>query len=252
MTIYNCDCISGAKEYLSDNSVDLLICDPPFGIHEKSFDKQHYNRDGSKIIAGYKEAPSDYYKFSFDWISQAKRIMKDSASLYVFSGWSKSHIIARVLDELDLTVINKIIWHFNFGVYTKKKFVTSHYEIFYVAKKPKQVTFNRTCRFNPEKKDIYGKSVLYKDMSSVWEINKEYHAGQKKCRNKLPSDIIRKIISYSSNEDDVVCDFFLGNFTTAIMAKKLGRIPCGFEINANSFEDHINNLNRTSIERDIL
>ena len=42
-------------------------------------------------------------------------------------------------------------------------------------------------------------------------------------------------IQYSSNEDDVVCDFFLGNFTTAFVAKSLGRKFTGFEINSNSY-----------------
>jgi hypothetical protein len=41
--IYNMDCVSGAKQLIPDSSVDLVVCDPPFGINESTFDK-HYNR----------------------------------------------------------------------------------------------------------------------------------------------------------------------------------------------------------------
>ena len=43
-------------------------------------------------------------------------------------------------------------------------------------------------------------------------------------------ELIRKIILYSSDPGDVVGDFFLGNFTTAIEARLLGREPIGFEV----------------------
>ena len=31
---YNCDCVQGAKNYLRDNSIDLLICDPLLYTHD--------------------------------------------------------------------------------------------------------------------------------------------------------------------------------------------------------------------------
>jgi len=51
--IYNCDCIEGSKKHINDKSIDLIICDPPFGIEEKSFD-QHYHRKKDNIVDGYR------------------------------------------------------------------------------------------------------------------------------------------------------------------------------------------------------
>jgi len=236
--IFNEDCITGSQKYYHDNTIDLIICDPPFGINETSFGK-HYNRDESNVIDGYVEAPPDYYKFTYDWMFEAKRVLKDNGSMYIISGWTNSDIIGRVIRELNLHLINKIIWYFSFGVATKKKFVTSHYEIFYLSKfSNSKVTFNTYCRYpcrNVEDKN----SLLYNDLQSVWMINKEYHAGQVKNKNKLPEELIKKMIAYSSNENDVVCDFFLGNFTTAIAAKKMNRIPYGFELNSNAFDNNL-------------
>jgi site-specific DNA-methyltransferase (adenine-specific) len=60
--------------------------------------------------------------------------------------------------------------------------------------------------------------------------------------NKLPDDLIRKLILYSSDEDDVVGDFFMGNFTTAYIAIELDRKVVGFEINTESYDYHISKL----------
>lgn len=216
------DCITN---HLPDEIVDLGIYDPPFGIEEKSFDKKHYTRDESFVIDGYVEAPKDYYKFSKDWISEAVRILKPNGSMYIVSGWSKSDIIGRVIRESNLFLINKIIWNFSFAVYASRKYPTAHYEIFYVKKKKKaKPTFNTDCRFETTKEQ-------YADMRSVWRINKPNHPGKKKNKNKLPEELIKKMIQYSSNEGDVVCDFFMGNFTTKEVCNKLNRHSIGFEMN---------------------
>jgi site-specific DNA-methyltransferase (adenine-specific) len=248
--LYNCDCIECSKKYLEDGSIPLLVCDPPFGIEEVGFGK-HYNRDEEYAVDGYVEAPADYYGFTRDWVTEAFRILSPDGSMYIISGWTNADIIGSVLRELKIPVINKIIWRFNFGVFTKKKFVTSHYEIFYVCKNPKKRTFNTYCRYGFQaKKD--GKSLLYKDLESVWDINKEYQPKQKKNKNKLPEELVHKMILYSSNEGDKVCDFFLGNFTTAIVAKKLNRVPVGFELNKLAFDIGIGVLDSIVVGSDIV
>ena len=83
----------------------------------------------------------------------------------------------------------------------------------------------------------------YLDIEDVFIINKEYNPNEIKNKNKLPDALIEKLILYSSDIGDVVCDFFLGNFTTAIMSKKLGRKPIGFELNNESFNHWNNKLN---------
>lgn len=249
--IYNRDCILGARKYFEDESVDLICTDPPFGINESTFDK-HYKRSEDKVIKGYVEAPKDYHQFTYNWVSEAKRILKKNGSMYIVSGWTNSHIIANVLDELGLKVINKIIWHFNFGVATKKKFVTSHYDIFYVSKPGADVTFNSGCRYGSQEKTESGGSLQYKDMQSVWCINKEYQPGKEKNKNKLPEALVKKMILYSSNEGDVVFDFFLGNFTTAVCAKKLSRVPSGFELNQTGFHKFASELDKVEAGSDLL
>ena len=227
------DCIE--NNTIPDNSVELGIYDPPFGIQEKRF-RTHYNRNNNLVIDGYIEAPPDYYQFTKNWLMEAKRVLKPNGSMYIISGWSHSDIIGRAIRDIDLFLINKIIWRFPFGVYTKQKYVSSHYEIFFVKKsKNAKILFNRDCRFQFKKEQ-------YADMQSVWHINKEYHPGKKKNCNKLPEALVEKMIRYSSNEGDIVADFFMGNFTTLAVCKRLNRKFVGIELNPNAFvEGYIKN-----------
>ena len=243
INIYNEECIQGSTR-IKDESVDLIICDPPFGIDESSFQK-YYKRKQENIIQGYTEAPENYAEWTLEWITQAKRILKSNGSLYIVSGWTNLIHVLNACQKLDLKVINHITWKYNFGVNTTKKFVSSHYVIVYATKQKAKPTFNTFCRFGPQEKNNSGGSMLYQDLEDVFVINKEYLPNQKKNINKLPDELLRKLILYSSNKDDLVCDFFMGNFTTAYVAHKLGRNVTGFEINPEAYNMHINELKNT-------
>ena len=233
INIFNSDCIDSEKRIL-DNSVDLCICDPPFGLKETDFAK-HYNRDVKNVIAGYQEAPDNYAEWTYLWLSEAKRVLKPNGSMYVFMGHTNLRHLLNVAYDLEFNEINHLIWKYNFGVYTKRKYVTSHYHILYYSKSKKaKRIFNTNCRFGPQERNDQGRSLVYKDLEDVFSINKEYSPKQRKNQNKLPSEIIRKLILYSSNENDIICDFFMGNFTTAYNAIALGRNVCGYEINKES------------------
>lgn len=244
--IFNADCIAGALQHFPDKCIDLGIFDPPFGIKEGKFDRL-YNRKKENVIEGYVEAPSDYFDWTLQWMTQAKRVLKDNGSMYVVTGHTPLRAVLNAAHKLDLVMINHIIWRYNFGVHTKRKFVTSHYSILYLAKsRDAALTFNTYCRRTPAELDMDGHSLLEADLSSVWRINREFHRGKKKNCNKLPNELVRKMIQYSSNPGDTVCDFFLGNFTTALCARKLGREICGFELNPAAYEIGMQTLNETA------
>jgi len=160
LMFWNEDCISAAKKRLPDNSVDLMICDPPFGVN------------------------------------------------------------------------------------TSKKYVSSHYHILYYAKKGGKWTFNTFAFFSDSELGANGGKANYQDREDVWFINREYQLGQIKNKNQLPTALLQKIIMYSSNEHDMVCDFFLGSFSTAKVAVGLGRRACGFELNKAAFDYQINGIEK--------
>jgi site-specific DNA-methyltransferase (adenine-specific) len=244
LDFHNCDCIAGAKKYISDNSIDLMICDPPYGINGDKLDK-HYNRNESPVLDGYVEVPArEYAKFSLDWIKEAERVLKPGGSLYIVSGYTNLRHILNALADTELKEINHIIWKFNFGVHTTQKFISSHYHVLFYTKGGAKRTFNTYAVFNDNEKTKGGGSLNYLDREDVWAINREYKPKQIKNKNELPEALLKKIILYSSNPNDLVCDFFLGGFSTAKVATKLGRRTCGFELNKLSFEYNVKELEK--------
>jgi site-specific DNA-methyltransferase (adenine-specific) len=74
------------------------------------------------------------------------------------------------------------------------------------------------------------------DKEDVWVINREYWNGDKKTPTKLPAELIKKILMYSSKEKDVILDPFLGSGQVAVVSKMLNRQYIGFEIVKEYYE----------------
>jgi site-specific DNA-methyltransferase (adenine-specific) len=233
--IYNMDCIEGMK-YLPNNTIDLVITDPPFAIDFKA-KRNNYHRTASRVIEGYNEIPrEEYYNFTLKWMKEVFRVLKDSGSMYVFSGWNNLKDILIAIDELGFITVNHIIWKYQFGVVTKRKFVTSHYHCLYVCKNDEKRKFFPYSRYGKEEDDKDGGSLHYKDKEDVWIIKREYWTGDQKTPTKLPAELIKKILMYSSEEGDVVLDPFLGSGQVAVVSKMMKRQYIGFEIVKEYYE----------------
>jgi site-specific DNA-methyltransferase (adenine-specific) len=239
---YNGDCISGAKEHIPPNTIDLIITDPPYGINGDML-HQHYNRKEQFVVEGYVEVPeSEYGEFSYKWIQEAERILRPGGSIFIVSGYTNLYHILYALRQTKLKEINHIIWKYNFGVYTSRKFVSSHYHILYYEKPGGERTFNLESRYGTDEKLPDGSSLNYQDREDVWIINREYKPGQIKNKNELPLALLIKMLQYGSNEGDLVCDLFLGGFSTAKTAIGLNRKAIGFEISNQMFETRIKEI----------
>jgi site-specific DNA-methyltransferase (adenine-specific) len=195
-------------------SIDLVVTDPPFAIDFRA-QRLNYNRTGGNVLEGYAEiAPDDYGSFTSCWLREAYRVLSGSGSIYVFSGWNRLKDVLYGLDAAGFHTVNHIIWKYQFGVFTRKKYVTSHYHILFAVKNPRTYTFNKVEHY-PE---------------DVWVINREYWKGKKKTPTKLPGALIRKILMFSSNPGDIILDPFSGSGTVAVVSKEMGRHFLGFEL----------------------
>ncbi|HYB04185.1 MAG TPA: site-specific DNA-methyltransferase [Nitrososphaerales archaeon] len=210
--IHYSDNIEGMKK-LQDESIDCVIADPPFGL---SFTGKEsiYNRDRRFVRNGYREIKNDYEKFSETWIRELPRVMKKTATAWIFSGWTNLFDILNALKKTDLLLINHIIWRYQFGVFTDRKFVTSHYHLLFLAKS----------------RDYYFNKVMHYPLD-VWEINRTYRKGEVKNATKLPNEVVQRCVDFSTRPGDLVMDPFMGNGTTALVAKGSFRHYVGFELN---------------------
>ncbi|MFW9780092.1 MAG: DNA-methyltransferase [Candidatus Heimdallarchaeota archaeon] len=199
-----------------ERQFDLLIADPPFGI---KFNKSshEYGAEDYDLYAD-EFTPEEYYQFSQKWITACYHALKDTGSLYIISGWTNLLPILNALETTDFHMINHAIWQFSWGVYTKRRFVTSHYHILLLAKDETNYIFNY---FEPDNGD-----VLY------WP---EYNRGNDPDRIKghpcqLPLLLLEKLVLTSSSPGDLVGDVFSGSGGTILAARRTGRDVVGFEL----------------------
>ncbi len=201
-----------AKERL----FNLIIADPPFGI---SFNKSSHEY-GSEEYDLYEDnfTPESYFEFSKKWIQTCYASLTTNGSLYIISGWTNLQYILNAIKQSKFHVLNHVIWHFSWGVYTKRRYVTSHYHILLLVKNKKKYQFY--------KQKHYDEDVFY------WP---EYNRGNDPHRIKghpcqLPIVLLEKLILTSSSPGDLVGDVFSGSGGTILAARLTGRDVAGFEI----------------------
>ena len=223
------DCIAGMAS-LPSASVDLIVSDPPFAI-EFSAKRTNYNRKDGRVLNGYADIPANRYAdFSRDWLVAARRLLKDTGSAFVFSGWNNLKDILIAADAAGFVTVNHIIWKYQFGVFCRRRFVTSHYHCLYLCADDKKRKFRPHVRHSPGERGANGGSALYADMEDVWTIKREYWTGDTKTPTKLPAEVIKKILAYASDSGDLVFDPFMGSGQVAVVAKQMGRSYLGFEV----------------------
>jgi site-specific DNA-methyltransferase (adenine-specific) len=224
------DCLEGLAK-IEKNSVDLLLTDPPFGIDFHKVGTQ-YNRMQKELGKMYHEVPADeYYEFTLNWLKKSWEVMKPTASGYIFSGWNRLGDILNALTEIGFRIVNHIIWKYQFGVFTKKRFVTSHYHILYFTKlklkDDKLRTFNRVLEYSTSPGKLY--------FEDVWYIKRDYQKGGDKTPTRLPLAVTDKCVRMASKEGDMILEPFLGSGSVVLSAIKYNRQYIGFELSKDIF-----------------
>ena len=227
--IHNLDCVKGMRS-LPESCIDLVVTDPPFAIDFKS-KRANYNRIAGRVLEGYTEVcAAEYGAFTLQWMGEAHRLLKDSGALFVFSGWNNLKDLLLAADKLGFITVNHLIWKYQFGVVCKRRFVTSHYHCLYLCKDDRKRKFFNNARYGPEAKTDTGRSKRYRDLEDVWDIPREYWHGDIKTPTKLPAELIRKILAYTSEPGDIVLDPFAGSGQVLVVSRELQRRYIGYEI----------------------
>lgn len=196
-----------------DEKADLIFADPPFGIEFKG-NMQSYNRkpDALSYVEVSKE---DYPDFIRDLVKWSYETLKPSGSMWLLSGWNNLRIVLNVVEEAGFHLLNHCIWRYQFGVFTKRKFATSHYHLLLLVKDLKRYTFNKPGHY----------------VEDVWYIKRPYRRGVKTAGNELPDELVERCIYTSTDKGDLVVDPVLGSGTTMKVCMEMGRRCIGIEIN---------------------
>jgi len=221
---------------------DLVFADPPFNIGYR------YDKYKDKL------KKDNYIAWTKDWMAACKRVLKPHGSFYIAIGDEYAANVKVIADELGLFMRNWIIWHYTFGQQMKNKFARSHTHIFYFVSDKTNFTFNdyavrvpsdRQLLYNDRRANPKGKMPddVWNTYSRLCGTFRE-RAGWHPCQ--MPENLLKRIISASSNPADCVLDPFSGSGTTAAAAKELGRNYVGIDIS----EKYVENTRRRLKELD--
>ena len=183
------------------------------------------------------------------------RILKPTGSIYLQMDFKINHWIRCIMDDVNFIFKNEIIWEYGLGNNNKKLNWQEKHDTILFATKYKEYTWNDSRgEVTPQMKQKY----CHKDDLGYYMMSygkKYYLKGGKKIGNvwslpnlsstdnervgydtQKPKALIERIIKASSNEGDLVCDFYLGSGTTCEVALELGRRFIGCDINPRAIE----------------
>ena len=228
-------------------SVAIIYVDPPFNTgtrQERARLKTVRSHTGDRV--GFKgeryetirlgqqdflDRFDDYTGFLEPRLREARRLLAAHGSLYLHLDYREVHYARLLLDDIfgRECFMNEIIWAYDYGARTKKRWPAKHDNILFYVKDPKNYTFNAEAvnripymapgLVTPEK------AKRGKLPTDTWWHTIVSPTGKEKTGypTQKPLGILRRIIQASSNPGDLVLDFFAGSGTTGVAAHELGR-----------------------------
>jgi len=258
-TIYFGDNLSILQSLPSD-SIDLIYIDPPFNTGKSQSRKQiktiadnkgdrvgFQGRSYRTIEVGqkaYDDQFDDYLGFLKPRLEEAYRLLKLDGSLYFHIDYREVHYCKILLDQIfgRDSFLNEIIWAYDYGARTKKKWPPKHDNILWYAKDPTHYKYNvdeieRIPYMAPglvgKEKAARGKLPTDTWWHTIVPTNGTEKTGYP---TQKPLGILRRIIRASSNPGDVVLDFFAGSGTTGAACLEFDRMFILVDSNPQSIE----------------
>ncbi|MDB9481565.1 adenine-specific DNA-methyltransferase [Dolichospermum circinale CS-537/05] len=232
--IFHGDAVSIISNHIPSESIDLIFVDPQYNIGKK-FANFHDKWDSEE----------EYINWSYQWLDECIRTLKPNGTIYVMTSTQAMPYFDIYLRK-KLTILSRIIWHYDSsGVQATKYFGSMYEPILHCVKNKNNYIFNAdhikiAAKTGAERKLIdYRKSVptpynTEKVPGNAWYFPRvryrmeeyENHPSQK------PESLLERIILASSHEGSLILDPFAGTFTTAAVAKRLGRQSISIESQA--------------------
>lgn len=236
--------------------VDLIYIDPPFDskadyrtkvtLPELDFQQKPTVVEQFAYADTWEEGTISYLKMIYPRLILMKELLSERGSIYVHIDWHIGSYMKVILDDIfgKENFVNEIIWYYRRWNIAGSSFATNHDTILYYGKNKSNRVYNQLYIPKSEKSSAQGKSwksVIDENgvrhsimtdeptkgvpMPDVWDVSMINPVAKERIgyATQKPETLLERIIKASSNEGDLVCDFFGGSGTTAAVAERLGR-----------------------------
>lgn len=245
--------------------IDLIYIDPPFmtgadftfkaeiGESPHEIGKERSSIEEKAYRDTWGRNTDSYLAMMYQRLALMRELLSERGSIYVHLDPTVGHYIKVMMDEIfgPDAFQREIIWRIGWISGYKsaaQNWIRNHDNILFYVKTPGNFTFNKTYTPYPpgytRRDGSQGKGIPIED---VWNANASEHAltgedsldsiqiksfSQEKTGydTQKNESVLRRIIEASSNENDLVADFFCGSGTTLAVAEKLGRRWIGCDL----------------------
>ncbi|MEX5273250.1 site-specific DNA-methyltransferase [Kocuria sp. CPCC 205235] len=247
---------------LPDESFTVIYLDPPFNtgraqvrrttksipVADGEGDRVGFSGRSYETVMGqlrrYDDSFADYLAFLEPRLVEARRLLTHDGTLYLHLDYREVHYAKIMLDALfgRDSFLNEIIWAYDFGGKSTRKWPSKHDTILVYVKDPRKYHFD-SAEVDREPYMAPGlvgpeKAARGKLPTDVWWHTIVSPTGKEKTGypTQKPVGILRRIIAASSRPGDWVLDFFAGSGTTGAAAQLLGRKFVCVDVNPEAVE----------------
>lgn len=212
---------------LPDNSVQLIVCDPPYNIQLAHWDTH-----------------ADYLTWGRCWLREAERVLSETGNLVIFGGLQYQGeagsgdlltLISDMRQNSRMRLVNLIVWNYPNGMSAHRFFANRHEEIAWFGKTSKyyfdldavrepydeatKAMYKKDKRLRPESVD------KGRNPTNVWRIGRLNGNSKERVGHptQKPRLVIQRLVRSLSYPGSVVLDFFGGSGITTRVAIEEGR-----------------------------
>lgn len=242
--VYNMDNLELLSQ-MENESVDLIYCDILYNTGKKFKDFDDNLGSPQEAIEWYKPR-----------LIEMRRVLKSTGSIYLQCDYRLVHYLKVEMDSIFgiNSFRNEIIWDYNrWTGLSNNKLQCMHDNILFYANNNtinKLYEPTKNPKLYQNRKDKNGDVIRNEDGSvryfpqherlidDVWHIDILNPRAKERVGydTQKPKSLLERVIKLSSNEGDVVADFFCGSGTSLVVAKELGRNYIGCDINPRAIE----------------
>ncbi|MXX46461.1 MAG: site-specific DNA-methyltransferase, partial [Acidimicrobiia bacterium] len=232
---------------LPDETISLVYIDPPFNTGRRQTrrtlrttadpdgDRRGFKGASYRTVAGrpfaYDDSFDDYWGFLEPRLVEARRLLAAHGTLYLHLDYREVHYAKVLLDSMfgRDCFLNEIIWAYDYGARTRRRWPTKHDNILVYVKDPRRYHFDNEA---VDREPYMAPGLVTADKAErgklptdVWWHTIVSPTGREKTGypTQKPEGVLRRIVQASSREGDWVLDFFAGSGTSGAVASKLGR-----------------------------
>ncbi len=217
---------------IPDNSIQLIVCDPPYNI----------------MLADW-DSFDDYIDWASNWLLEAERVLTSNGSIAIFGGLQFQgeagsgdllSIINHLRHNSKMFLVNLIIWNYQNGMSAQRFFANRHEEIVWFAKTRKYF-FDLDAVREPYEEDVMKIYLRDKRLNpetvkkgrnptNVWRISRLNGNSKERVGHptQKPRAIIQRLVRALSYPGSTILDFFGGSgITTRVAIEENRHSICG-------------------------